>query len=134
MTDIVVDTSAVVAILGNEPTAQELIDVIDSSDRRLVSAATLVELGIVMEARLGATGGSIVDRFIRDGEITVVAVDRHHAVRAIDGWRRLGKGRHAAALNLGDCFTYALAAETGLPILCTGNDFARTDLEVIPAP
>ena len=134
MTDIVVDTSAVVAILGNEPTAQELIDVIDSSDRRLVSAATLVELGIVMEARLGASGGSIVDRFIRDGEITVVAVDRHHADRAIDGWRRFGKGRHAAALNLGDCFTYALAAETGLPILCTGNDFARTDLEVIPAP
>ena len=134
MTDIVVDTSAVVAILGNEPTAQELIDVIDSSDRRLVSAATVVELGIVMEARLGAAGGSIVDRFIRDGEITVVAVDRHHADRAIDGWRRFGKGRHAAALNLGDCFTYALAAETGLPILCTGNDFARTDLEVIPAP
>lgn len=134
MTDIVVDTSAVVAILGNEPTAQELIDVIDSSDRRLVSAATLVELGIVMEARLGAAGGSIVDRFIRDGEITVVAVDRHHADRAIEGWRRFGKGRHAAALNLGDCFTYALAAETGLPILCTGNDFARTDLEVIPAP
>ena len=134
MTDIVVDTSAVVAILGNEPTAQELIDVIDSSDRRLVSAATLVELGIVMEARLGAAGGSIVDRFIRDGEITVVAVDRHHADRAIEGWRRFGKGWHAAALNLGDCFTYALAAETGLPILCTGNDFARTDLEVIPAP
>lgn len=134
MTDIVVDTSAVVAILGNEPTAQELIDVIDSSDRRLVSAATLVELGIVMEVRLGAAGGSIVDRFIRDGEIIVVAVDRHHADRAIEGWRRFGKGRHAAALNLGDCFTYALAAETGLPILCTGNDFARTDLEVIPAP
>lgn len=132
MTTIVVDTSAVVAILGNEPAANDAIEALDVADDRLMSAATLVELGIVMEARLGAAGVLAVDRFLRDGEVNVVAVDRQQADRALDGWRRFGKGRHKAALNLGDCFTYGLAADRDLPVLCTGNDFGETDLTVWP--
>lgn len=103
------------------------------ADDRLMSAATLVELGVVMEARLGVAGALAVDRLLRDGDVTVVAVDRRQSDQALDGWRRFGKGRHAAALNLGDCFTYALAADRGLPILCTGNDFRQTDLTVVGA-
>jgi ribonuclease VapC len=132
LTRIVVDTSAAVAILGDESGVDDAIAVMDVAEDRLMSAATLVELGIVMEARLGAAGALAVDRFLRDGEVQVVAVDRQQADRALDGWRRFGKGRHKAALNLGDCFTYALAAEQGLPVLCTGNDFGQTDLAVLP--
>jgi len=73
-----------------------------------------------------------VERFLRDGEVTVVAVDRRQADRALDGWRRFGKGRHNAALNLGDCFTYALAADRDVPVLCTGKGFGQTDLTVLP--
>ena len=93
MTILVVDTSAVVAILGNESAANDIIEALDVAEDRLISAATLVELGMVMEARLGAAGALAVDRFLRDGEVNVVAVDRQQADRALDGWRRYGKGR-----------------------------------------
>jgi len=129
---VVIDTSAVVAVLAGETAASAVIDAIDQSEPRLMSAATLVELGIVMEARLGPIGGLVVERFLRDGEVEIIALDRPQADRALDAWRRFGKGRHGAALNLGDCYVYSLAAELGLPVLCTGNDFAQTDLEVVP--
>jgi ribonuclease VapC len=132
VSDIVIDTSAVVAILGGEPDADVLIDAIEAADARYLSAATLVEVGIVLEARHGPAGTLAVDRFLRDGEVEVVALDRTQAERALDGWRRFGKGRHPAALNLGDCSTYGLAAELGVPVLCTGDDFAQTDLVVLP--
>jgi ribonuclease VapC len=132
VSDIVIDTSAVVAILGGEPDADVLIDAIEAADARYLSAATLVEVGIVLEARHGPAGTLAVDRFLRDGEVEVVALDRTQAERALDGWRRFGKGRHPAALNLGDCSTYGLAAELGMPVLCTGDDFAQTDLVVLP--
>lgn len=132
MRTIVVDTPAVVATLGNEAAADDAIEALDVADDRLMSAATLVELGIVMEARLGAAGALAVERFPRDGEVNVVAVDRQRADRALDGWRRFGKGRHEAALNLGDCFAYAVALDRDLPVLCTGTDFGQTDLTVLP--
>ncbi len=131
MNTVVVDTSAVMAILSDEPPAADLIGALGDANARVMSAATLVELGIVMEARLGPAGALAVERFLRDGEVTIVAVDRRQVDAALDGWRRFGKGRHRAALNLGDCFTYALAADRGLPVLCTGNDFRQTDLKVV---
>ena len=134
MTGLVVDTSAVVAILLGEPEAQSLISALSNGDPRLISAATMVELGIVIEARLGPAGTGIVDRFVRDGGIEVVELDRTQADRALEGWRRFGKGRHPAALNLGDCFAYGLAIATGYPVLCVGDDFTRTDVEVAPRP
>ncbi|MGQ0519804.1 MAG: type II toxin-antitoxin system VapC family toxin [Actinomycetota bacterium] len=132
MTGVVVDTSAAVAILLGEPAAEDLLAALAGGEPRLVSAATLVELGIVLEARLGPAGSGIVDRFVRDGGIEVVDFDRTHADRALEGWRRFGKGRHPAGLNLGDCFAYGLAVAGGHPVLCVGDDFARTDAGVVP--
>jgi ribonuclease VapC len=127
----VVDTSAAMAILTDEPGAAELLAHLAAADERVISAGTLLELGIVLEARVGPVGRSIMDRFVRDGRIDIVSVDATQVDRALDGWRRFGKGRHRAALNLGDCFAYALADETGRTILCVGDEFAATDVEVL---
>ena len=131
MTDLVVDTSAVVAMLIDEKGADELREHIAGAGSCLMSMATLVELGIVVEARLGPAGTSLVERFVRDAAIELVDVDRTQVDRAMEGCRSYGKGRHTAALNFGDCFTYALAAATGHPILCVGEDFAAIDVEVV---
>ncbi|WP_219418013.1 type II toxin-antitoxin system VapC family toxin [Pseudonocardia nigra] len=131
MTGLVVDTSAVLAILQREPGDEYLISALDAATTRLISAATSVELGIVVEARLGAAGTEVVTSFLRDASVEIVPVDGDAADRALTAWRRFGKGRHPAALNFGDCFSYALADRTGLPLLCTGNDFAATDLDVV---
>jgi ribonuclease VapC len=93
-------------------------------------AAIRVELGIVIEARLWPAGQDVVDRLLRDAKIDIVPVDADLAARAMSGWRRYGQGRHPAGLNFGDCFTYALAERTGHPVLCTGDDFAATDITV----
>jgi len=131
VTEVVVDTSAVVAILIGEPGSDELIEALAEADQRWMSAATVVELGIVIEARLGPAGRGIVDRFLRDAGIEVVAVDQDAADLAVDGWRRFGRGRHRAALNFGDCFTYGLALARSSAVLCTGDDFAATDVDVV---
>lgn len=131
MKDIVVDTSAAVALLTGEPSGGSVAHALDATDRPLMSAATLVELGIVLEARLGPVGTAVVERFLRAGQIQIVEVDREAADAAIDGWRRFGKGRHPAKLNYGDCFAYALASAEGASILCVGHDFTETDLRVV---
>lgn len=128
----VVDTSAAVANLLGEPTAGAIDAALARSDGAIISAATLVELGIVLEARLGPIAQTKIDRFLRDARIDVVPVDRAQVDHALEGWRRFGKGNHPAALNLGDCLSYALASATTRPVLCVGDDFARTDLEVVP--
>jgi ribonuclease VapC len=128
LTALVVDTSAAVAILTSEPEAGDLIERLSSATSLLMSTATLLELSIVMEARLGPAGQGVVERFIRDSEIELVPVDRHHVDRALEGWRRFGKGRHKAALNFGDCFSYALSIATGKPLLYIGDDFSLTDV------
>jgi ribonuclease VapC len=127
---LVVDTSAVVAITLGEPRSEELAVHLENAIARLMSAAIRVELGIVIEARFWPAGQDIVDRFLRDASIDIVPVDADLAARAMSGWRRYGKGRHPAGLNFGDCFTYALAERTGYPVLCTGDDFAATDIAV----
>ena len=129
-----VDTSAVVAIVSGEPIAAELADALGSAATRIIAAPTVVELGIVLEARYGPAGASIVERFLRDSDLDVIAFSRLHVDRAMEGWRRYGKGRHRAALNLGDCFTYGLAVASNMPILCTGEDFAQTDADVVARP
>lgn len=132
MTGVVVDTSAAVAILLSEAHAESLLAALDAAEERLMSAATFVELGAVIEAKLRPSGAGITTRFVDEGGIEVVAFDRSQADRALEGWRRFGKGRHPAALNLGDCFTYGLAIAANQPVLCVGDDFAQTDVEVVP--
>lgn len=125
---IVVDSSAIIAVLfaepGSERIAQQLLD-----STTVMSAATFVETSIVVEAKAGAAGGQLLDELIDRAGIEIVPVDAELAVEAIVGWRRYGKGRHAAALNFGDIFSYALARRVGAPLLFVGDDFAETDIE-----
>jgi ribonuclease VapC len=132
VTGIVVDTSAAIAILTAEPARDRLLAALAAADERLISAGTLIELGIVLEARIGPAASGLIERFLRDGGLDLVPVDRVHVDRAMEGWRRYGRGRHPAALNLGDLFAYALAVASGHPVLCTGEDFASTDVAVRP--
>jgi ribonuclease VapC len=129
---LVVDTSAAVAAILDEPGATAIRRALDQARERLMSTATAIELGVVLEARLGAAGAAAFERFLRDARLELVDVDRTQVDRALTAWRRFGKGNHAARLNLGDLFTYALADEPGRAILCVGDDFAATDLPVLP--
>lgn len=130
---VVVDTSAAIAVILGESSGEDLVPCFESATARLMSAASRVELSIVIESRLGPAGVDAVGRFLRDAEIEVVDVDVDATDRALGAWRRYGKGQHRAALNVGDCFVYALAERSGLPVVCTGKDFVATDLEVLPA-
>ncbi|MGO9195478.1 MAG: type II toxin-antitoxin system VapC family toxin [Streptosporangiaceae bacterium] len=132
---LVVDTSAAVAVILGEPGSEEIAGHLEDALARLMPAAIRVELGIVIEARLWPAGQDVVDRFLRDAKVDIVPVDADLTARAMSGWRRYGKGRHPAGLNFGDCFTYALAERTGHAVLCTGDDFAATDITVVrPRP
>ena len=126
---IVIDSSALVAILRDEPERRPFIDaIVDHGEPRL-SAATYVEASMVMELHLGDRGGREIDVLIEDAGIAIVPVDQAQATLAREAFRRFGKGRHRAALNFGDCFVYALAKTLDAPVLFKGDDFALTDLK-----
>ena len=133
MSTVVVDTSAIVAVLAREPGHDWLAAQLARASDRLMTAPTALELGIVLEARSPAATG-ILRRTLRDAQIAVIPFDDNLADRALDAWRRYGKGRHPAALNFGDCCSYALAEATGCPLLCVGDDFSLTDLTVWTPP
>jgi len=130
---IVIDTSALMSIMLREPTRAWLLERLSRVVEPLLAAPTALEFGMVLEARIPGSQG-MAARAVRDGGFTVVDFTAELADRGPHAWRRFGKGRHPAALNFGDCCTYALAEQTGLPILCVGNGFARTDLPVIRPP
>jgi ribonuclease VapC len=125
---MVIDTSAIVAILLGEPEAAEFAAAIDHDPSRLLSAASLLEASIVIETRKGDEGARDLDLLIYRAGIQIVAVDAEQAEVARLAWRRYGKGRHPASLNYGDCFAYALAKTSGARLLFKGDDFGRTDL------
>jgi ribonuclease VapC len=125
---MVIDTSAVLALLFNGPGADDIEVAIDNDPVRLMSAASSVEAGIVVEARLGAAGGREFDLLLHKVGIELVAVTAEQAEIARDAWRRFGRGRHEAGLNVGDCFSYALATTSGEPLLYKGDDFSKTDI------
>jgi ribonuclease VapC len=125
---MVIDSSAMIAILYAEPEQRRFVELIHNSETRLMSAASVLETSMVVEASFGASAGRELDVFLTDAEIKVVDVDRQQIETARSAWRRYGKGRHRAALNFGDCFVYALAKINGEPILAKGNDFSLTDI------
>jgi ribonuclease VapC len=125
---MVLDSSAVIALLLDEPDADSLRLAIAEADTRLISAATLVEASLVIENRFGETGGRELDLLINRLGVAIVAVDADQVAEARRAWRRFGRGRHPAGLNYGDLFSYALARTTGQPLLFKGEDFARTDI------
>jgi ribonuclease VapC len=125
---MVIDTSALVAILLDEPERRQFNERIAGDARRLLSSASLVEAALVIETRLGEAGGRELDLYLHRAQIEIVPVDRDQAELARRAFRRFGRGRHAAGLNFGDCFSYALAQATGEALLFKGADFAQTDL------
>ncbi len=126
---MVIDTSAILAILQDEPERRAFNEAIESAEPRLMSAASFVEASIVVEVRFGADGIRDLDSFLAKAEVELVPVDREQANVARDAFRRYGKGRHQAGLNFGDCFSYALAAVKAQPLLFKGRDFTETDIE-----
>jgi ribonuclease VapC len=131
---MVFDTSALIAILQNEPNGPHFLHAVIAAPRRLMSAATALEASIVHAARTGTDEAfQDVEDFLRRARVTVVSVSRTHVRHARTAFWRFGKGRHRASLNFGDCFVYALAQATGEPLLCQGDDFRHTDLTLDPA-
>ena len=125
---MVFDTSALLALLLDESEAEDFRAAVEEDTTRLVSAATLLETALVIEARKGEPGGRELDTLIHKAEVVVVPVDAEHVAEARRAYRRFGKGRHAAGLNFGDLFAYALARTAGEPLLFKGEDFAKTDI------
>jgi ribonuclease VapC len=120
---MVVDTSAILAILQDEPERRTFNEAIEAADSRSMSVATFVEVSIVIEARFGAGGVRDLDLFIERAGIALVAVDLEQARTARRAFARFGKGHHKAGLNFGDCFSYALADVRGESLLFKGDDF-----------
>jgi ribonuclease VapC len=125
---MVIDTSAVVAILFGEPEAEVFAETIEQDPVRLMSAASVLEAAIVVESELGDSGARELDLLLYKAGITIVPFSPEHLAAARHAFRVFGKGRHAAALNFGDCFSYALCKSTGEPLLFKGADFPRTDI------
>ena len=126
---MILDSSALVAILFKEPDAERLAGMIRDADVTAISAPTLLETAIVTEGRTRPGMAEKLDALIAAAGAEIVPFTAQHAAIARDAWRRYGKGRHKAGLNLGDCFSYALAKERGQALLFKGDDFAATDIE-----
>lgn len=125
---MVIDTSALLAILLDEPERRAFNEALEAADTRRMSVATLVEISIVIESRFGAEGLRDLDLFVHRANLDLAAVDLEQATLARRAFSRFGKGRHPAGLNFGDCFPYALAMALGEPLLFKGADFAQTDV------
>ena len=125
---MVIDTSALLAILFGEPEALSFTRTIVDESRKLISAFNALESGIVVEARKGEAGGRELDLLMHRARIEIVAMNADQAELARAAWRKFGKGNHPAGLNIGDCCAYALAKYSGEPLLFKGNDFTQTDI------
>ena len=124
---MILDTSAVVAIVMKEPGCEELIMKI-ATGNPAIGTATLAETAIVLSARLASDARSLLSRLLSEASIAVVPFGESHYSAAVDAWLRYGKGKHPAALNFGDCLSYAVARLADEPLLFVGDDFARTDI------
>ena len=125
---MVVDTSALLAIFMAEPERAQFLEMITQSETRCISAASMLETGIVLEARRGESAGREFLLFMHDAKFDVISVDSEQMDVARLAWRKYGKVHHPAGLNFGDCFAYALAKVLDEPILFKGDDFKQTDL------
>ena len=126
---MIVDTSAVIAILFGESEAERYQEAIAEAPRCRISVVSFLEAAIVLESRGGSAAGHELDAFLEEASIELAPVTLDQAQAARLAWRRFGKGNHPAGLNFGDCFAYALAETAGEPLLFSGQDFARTGIE-----
>jgi ribonuclease VapC len=125
---VVLDSSAIVAIHLRERGFEQLVMRIAEADRVVVGAPTVLETVMVLSSRLGRDAHPVVQSFFTGRGVEVIPFTEAHLDVATKAFLRFGKGRHAAALNFGDCMAYATAALSGMPLLFTGNDFAKTDI------
>ncbi len=128
MVNLVVDTSAIVAIVMKEPEAADFIAALASARTRVLTSVNLLEAQIVLTFGKGMPAGTAEDLVAREN-IEITSFDEYLSNLAFDAYRRYGKGRHPAKLNMGDCAAYALAKSRGWPLLCKGEDFTQTDIE-----
>lgn len=128
---MIVDSSALIAVLRREPGVGALVEHLQDGSIISVGAPTLVETGMVLDGRHGRVAATALHRLLHEFEIEVIAFGSEHWLAAVDGFHRYGKGRHPAALNFGDCLTYAVAKVADEPLVCVGDDFAQTDLTVL---
>lgn len=128
---MVIDTSALVTVLQDEPERRAFNEMIESAESCILSAASLVEVSIVIESRYGSDGIRTLDLYLSKAGVEIVEVDENQAMIARRAFKQYGKGRHPAGLNYGDCFSYALAKSRAEPLLFKGEDFSRTDLEQV---
>lgn len=125
---MILDRSAIVGIVLREPGFEMLVHKLTQAEALAVGAPTLAETGLVLTARLGRDARGLLQGLLREWDATTVAFGEEHWREAVTAYERFGRGRHAAQLNFGDCLAYAVAKLAGEPLLCTGKDFARTDL------
>lgn len=128
---MVIDTSALIAILLGEPESARLAKAIAETPVRLMSAFSALETAIVIEAKKDESGGRELDLLLHRAQVDIVPLNAEQMALARSAWRRFGKGRHAAGLNLGDCCAYALSKYAGYPLLFKGDDFPQTDLQAV---
>ncbi|HPY26035.1 MAG: ribonuclease VapC [Actinomycetota bacterium] len=126
---MIVDSSALIALIQHESSAEQVAAALSGARSPAVGAATLAETLIVLTARQGPVARTVLDRLRSEVNLAVVDLTAEHAYAAHRAYQRFGRGRHPAGLNFGDCLTYATAQISGEPLLAIGNDFPRTDLE-----
>jgi ribonuclease VapC len=131
---VILDSSAIVAIFLDDPDRPRVEAALVEGKAMGIGTPTIVETGIVLSARMRLDARALLTRFLTRWEITEVPFLSGHHDEAVRAWLRFGKGRHPAALNLGDCFSYATARLAGRPLLCVGDDFPRTDLPLVLRP
>lgn len=130
-TDLVVDSSALIAVLLEESWSGAYLNALLLADMKLIGACNLLESTLVLESRKGPAGRLVLDSFVATLEMDVAPFTAQQARLAAEAWRLYGKGRHKASLNFGDCCAYALARSSGLPLLAKGDDFPHTDIELV---
>lgn len=127
---MIVDSSAAIALIVAEPGHERLLDRLFSEPAPGIGAPTLAETGIVLTAKLGPPARTLLARLVAEADLEVVPFGEEHWPVAVAAFRRFGRGRHPAALNFGDCLTYAVARVADESLLCVGDDFSRTDLRM----
>ena len=127
---MIVDTSALIALVFKEPGHEELIHKISEAEYLGIGTPTLAETGIVLSSRLQGGGRTILARLCQELGLVQVPFGDAHWREAVEAYERFGRGRHSAKLNFGDCLSYATAKLAGQPLLCVGEDFSKTDLEI----
>jgi len=130
--DLAVDTSALIGVLLGEPSRPHIVHELSLNRGLVVSAASLLEASMVILNRKGEAGQQELDGLCAEVGLVTMPVDGYQLGLARDAFVKFGKGRHRAGLNFGDCFSYALATHFEVPLLCTGDDFARTGLRTVP--